>query len=158
MDITIKKSMIVKIMKAIVSAPETEVEFESYQAVHDLSLNKKALQIHFDALKMLDRETVDFKKYQRQVAKLRTKFESQPEMLKTELNTLTMANESVIDAEIDRRDRFESEMDTDVTITNIRLIPLQSIKGKSGSALKFITDIEPLLSFDDEKNITKRPD
>ena len=73
-------------MKATESISESDIEFESYKTVHDLALNKKVLEPHFEALRILDKPCSEFKEYQKQLSKIRLHNESDHVKIKEEFN------------------------------------------------------------------------
>lgn len=147
MKIELKKRKIIEIVKAIESISESDIEFESYKTVHDLALNKKVLEPHFEALRILDKPCTEFKEYQKQLSKIRLHNESDHVKLKEESLRVTKEFEAAIDKEADRQANWIEELESVVTVENLRQINANEIKGKSGQVLKFLTALQPLITF-----------
>jgi hypothetical protein len=147
MDITVKKHQIIKMYDAIEKAGEKEIGFENFQVVHDLALNKKCLAPAFEALRMLDKEAPEYRKFKRDAETIRAKHSGDPEKFKSEMTKYNAENIEAINIENDRREAWIEELETEVTIPNIRMIKVNGIKGTSSAVLKFINDIEPMIDF-----------
>ena len=150
MKIELKKRQILDIVKAIESISESDIEFESYKTVHDLALNKKVLEPHFEALRILDKPCSEFKEYQKQLSKIRLHNESDHVKLKEESLRVTKEFELAIDKEAERQANWVDELETVVTVDNLRQINASEIKGKSGQVLKFLTAIQPIVVFEEQ--------
>lgn len=159
MDLQISNRKIIKIYNALESAGSIDIEFENYMTVHDLALNKAALESRFEALKLLDKPCLEYRKYTDTVNKLRNQHAKDQAKLIAEIDKLNSSPDTIaaLDKENARRRAFEEELDKVVTIKNIKQIPRlnasgdPTIKGTSSKALAFITAIEPL--FESEKPI-----
>ena len=157
MELKITNRQLIKMYNAIESA--SDVDFDSYLIVHDLALNKAALETRFEALKLLDKPCQEYRKYMDTVAKLRNEHCNDKARLLAEIDKLNSSPDTIaaLDKENARRTAFEEELDKVVTVKNIKQIPRlnasgdPTIKGTSSKALAFITALEPL--FESEKPI-----
>lgn len=157
MELKITNRQLIKMYNAIESA--SDVDFDSYLIVHDLALNKAALETRFEALKLLDKPCLEYRKYTDTVNKLRNEHCNDKARLLAEIDKLNSSLDTIaaINKENARRTAFEEELDKVVTVKNIKQIPRlnasgdPTIKGTSSKALAFITALEPL--FESEKPI-----
>lgn len=158
MDLLISNRRIIKVYNALESAGNIDVEFDNYLHVHDLALNKAALESRFEALKLLDKPCLEYRKYTDTVNKLRNQHAKDQTRLIAEIDKLNSSPDTIaaLDKENARRTAIEEELDKVVTVKNIRKISRlnpagePSIKGTSSKALAFILAIEPLFATDDD--------
>jgi hypothetical protein len=156
MELKITNRQLIKMYNAIENA--SDVDFDSYLIVHDLALNKAALETRFEALKLLDKPCLEYRKYTDTVNKLRNEHCNDKARLLAEIDKLNSSPDTIaaIDKENARRTAFEEELDKVVTVKNIRKISRlnpagePSIRGTSSKALAFILAIEPLFATEEE--------
>ena len=142
----IKKREIIAYVKAMENPPD-DIEFENCMDIHDLGLNKQLMQVHFEALRIMDRPHPDYREYQRQAQKLQSQYRDDLDMLDAELQALAKNSSDAIDKEIERRVRFEEELEKEVDLP-LKSVKAVNIKGKGKGLLSFLTAIQPVLVYD----------
>lgn len=161
MDLTITKRNLIKLYNALEGVDQIDVEFDDYETVHNMAQNKAAMGAHFEALRMADRECLEYREYRKRVTALQNKYSSEDKeswkVLKAEIEKLNRLPESqaAIEKESARREKWEDELDNSVVVKNIRLLRRKNkageptIRGKSAKALAFIMKIDPLFANDE---------
>lgn len=161
MEIKMTNKQLIACYNAIENVGKLEnLEFDSELIVQDLALNKKAIEAQYTGLTIYDRQSADFKKFQREVQKVRSAEKNQ-DVIRDKINKLQDIYADAIEKEYARCDNIEELMNKVVTAKNIRLIPRKNsegkltISGRKGPELKFIIDIEPF--FEPETEETAAP-
>ena len=77
MDLLVSNRRIIKVYNALESAGSIDVEFDNYLHVHDLALDKAAMGAHFEALRMADRECLEYREYRKRITALQNKYSSE---------------------------------------------------------------------------------
>jgi hypothetical protein len=152
MEIEFVKKKVIECYLALEKAGETNVEFDNYHIVHDLSLNKKALESHFEALRLMDRPCPEYVKYQKEVNTLRSNLANDQKALKAAFDELNNKAETrlAIEKENARLEKWSEELDKKVVIKNIKRIKRYNdqgeptIRGNSSAVLAFIQKIDPM--------------
>ncbi|HEX2958917.1 MAG TPA: hypothetical protein VHO70_18930 [Chitinispirillaceae bacterium] len=144
--VKIKKRDIIAYVRAMETPPE-DIEFESCMDIHDLGLNKQVMQVHFESLRIMDRPHPEYRDYQRQAQKLQNQYQNDQETLRIELNKLSASAEAALDKEIERRTKFEDELEREVELP-LKRVKAVNIKGKGKGLLTFLTAIQPVLIYD----------
>jgi hypothetical protein len=152
MEITKRK--LVECYKALDNVGQLNIEFENYHQVHDLSLNKKAMESHFEAIRIMDRPCPEYQKYTKEVNSLRSKHGSDSQTLRSAIEQLNNSDETrvAIEKENARIEKLNDELDKKVVVKNVRLIPRYNsngdptIRGNGSAFLNFLLKIEPLFA------------
>lgn len=142
----IKKREIINYVRAIENPPE-DIEFESCNYIYDLGWNKQIMQVHFDALRIVDRPCPEYMDYQRQAQRVQSQYQNDQAMLRDELNKLASSAEISLKKEADRRKCFEDELEKEVDLP-LKTIKAVNIKGKGKSLIVFLSAIQPVLVYD----------
>ena len=76
MDLTITKRNLIKLYNALEGVDQVDVEFDDYETVHNMAQNKAAMGAHFEALRMADRECLEYREYRKRITALQNKYSS----------------------------------------------------------------------------------
>jgi hypothetical protein len=159
MEIKMTNRQLVACYNAIDNVGKLEnLEFDSELIVQDLALNKKAIEAQYIGLTVYDRQSADYKKFQREVQKVRS--EKDQNKIRDEINKMQIKYAAAIEKEFDRVDSIEEMMNKIVTVKNVCLIPRKNsegkltVSGRKGPELKFIIDIEPFFEPETEDSAT----
>lgn len=158
MNLKLTNQQILSFFNQMANVGNLEIEFTDSLMVHDLALNKKSLEVHFEALKLMDKVSPEFKKYQREIASARNRNVSDNKTLKSDIEKIESEFVGVKEREIDRRDKWNDLLEKTVDVKNIKLLDRfdehgeLTIKGKGGKELQFIIAIEPFFKCCDGTN------
>lgn len=129
------------------NADQVEVEFDNYLICDDLIFNKKCLEPHVDAFNLLNKQVPEYRKYLRAHESAKNKFFGESDKLEEERKRIEKAYIQAKEAEMDRLDKVNEELDRVVTIEHIRLIDRRNaqneptVKTKTSKGLAFVAAI-----------------
>lgn len=149
MDIELTTRKILDIYAVMEKVDQAEIEFDNFLVCDDLILNKKALEPHVEAFKLLNKPSADYRKYLRAHETAKNRFKLKLVDLKKEQDRIEEEFIDTKEAEMDRIDSIQEQLDKKITVKNIKLIDRRNaageltIKSKSGSGMHFIMAIDP---------------
>jgi hypothetical protein len=141
-----------------------DLEFDTYEITDALVTNKNALDPIVESFRMLNKQSVDFKKYERAVASAKNLYASDPARLKVEIEKIEAANIDVREKEMDRIDAINEQLEKKVTVKNVIQIDRKNasgeltIRGKGSRELKYILAIQPFIKRTAINTEEKQPD
>jgi cell fate (sporulation/competence/biofilm development) regulator YmcA (YheA/YmcA/DUF963 family) len=131
------------------NSDKVNLEFSGFEITEALVHNKNQLNPIVESFKMLNKQSVDFKKYQRAIETAKNSFASNPDKLKEELDKIDASNIDVREKEFDRIDAINEQLEKEVVVKNITPIDRKTatgeltIRGKGSIELKYIMTIQP---------------
>ena len=158
MNLKLTNQQILTFFNEMANVGNLDIEFKDSLMVHDLALNKKAMEVHFEALKLMNREVPEFIKYQREISSSRAKLINDAIAFKKDIERINVQYIEAIKQEEERRDKWNALLEQTVEVKNIKLLKRfddkkeLTVKGRGGKELKFILALEPF--FEDESLIT----
>ena len=162
MTVRLTNLQIAKAFEALENIGKLNIEFSDPLVVHDLALNKKALEPHYEAIKIIDTPSGEFKEYQRKAQSARNEHADNHAILRSTIIDLNVRYSKAIEREAERIDNLPDSRKKQIDIQNVRLLKRLTsdkkpvINGSSSAVAQFIMDIDPL--FESEQYVTVKPE